>query len=77
MKTDPTQDDDRSPADFAKAVESLRQDMLCSAAGDGLGPFSEQHFLLALAALETAQRHLSLCYSFYAQECYNSEKRGW
>lgn len=52
--------DDRTPTDFKTAVEKLRCDMLCSSAGENLGPVAEQQYLLALAALETAQRHLAL-----------------
>lgn len=60
--------DDRIPSDFKVAVEKLRQDMLCSSAEEALGLVSGQHYLLALAALETARCHLELCTIHYIRE---------
>ncbi|UCC74353.1 MAG: hypothetical protein JSV86_07285 [Gemmatimonadota bacterium] len=45
----------------ASRVEALRRALLFEEPLDGIwNPRGEQHFLLALAALETAQRHLVL-----------------
>lgn len=53
---------------FAKAIELLRAAALfeCDYIAQRLNhcPIAEQHFLLALSALETAQRHATLA-SYY------------
>lgn len=46
--------------EVARAIDKLRKEILCSEAGEGLDPFSEQHFLAALDTLGLAQRHMEL-----------------
>ena len=55
-------------ADFTRAVEELRRDLLISDVEDSLGPLSEQHYLLAIGALDTAQQYLELAKLYLAQE---------
>ena len=46
-------------SEVISAIEALRHDVL-GGEWEGLEPMAEQEFLLALAALEMAQRHFSL-----------------
>lgn len=48
------------PEDLAKQIEALRHTALCDVDDSLLGPMSEQHYLLAIAALEQAQRYATL-----------------
>ena len=53
--------------EMARAIEKLRLDMLfgrvsAEAISAHLPGVTEQHFLLAIAALETAQRHMKLAH---------------
>lgn len=45
-------------------VEKIRADALFDGGDVVLGPFSEQHYLAALACLEQAKAHLRLCSIF-------------
>jgi len=57
-----------------RAVDRLRKEMLCGEVGEALGPFSEQHFLAAMAALDLAQRQLALAGCHYAREVQESSQ---
>lgn len=45
---------------LATSIEDLRMDTLCNVEDAGADPESEQYFLLALTALETAHRFMTL-----------------
>lgn len=63
MQTDITDDVAFTPEtlrDYAKRVEDLRHHFLFSLDDAGSDPFAEQHYLVALANLELAQRAFSL-----------------
>lgn len=49
---------------LAAQIEKLRSDLLYDDSDlvPQLGPMSEQNFLLALAALESAQRHMTIAH---------------
>jgi hypothetical protein len=51
-----------------KAVETLRGQLLFDGALDALPPITEQHYLLALSALEQAQRHLTLALYWFRRK---------
>lgn len=46
--------------DFAKMIEELRWYFLYDTDDAGADPYAEQEYLLALAAMEMAQRHFAL-----------------
>lgn len=46
--------------EFAQDIETLRHDILLDTDSAGADAESETHYLLALAALETAHRHFKL-----------------
>ena len=48
------------PDDLEKRVEELRNDALFDEGDTVLTPIAEQHYLLAVSALETAMRHFKL-----------------
>jgi hypothetical protein len=58
--------DDELPFDpdtldaLASRIERVRRDCLCDIDGAGAEAVAEQHYLLALAALDEAQRHARL-----------------
>lgn len=52
-------------ADLVRDLRRLR--LLCSKVGEGLSPFAEQHYLLALAQLEQAERSLRIATLHEAQ----------
>lgn len=54
--------------EYKKATEKLHSDIHSSneIKGEELGAFSEQHFLLALSALEQAKSHFQLAAYFAA-----------
>lgn len=45
---------------YAKGIETMREDFLFNTDGAGADLEAEQHYLLALSALDTAQRHMSM-----------------
>ena len=51
--------------EITQAIDSLRLSALFNDGDNdmtaGLDPYAEQHFLLAMTALDTAQRNMSLC----------------
>ena len=52
-------DESVNPAAMSARIEAMRHDFLC-ADERGLGPLSTQHFLLALSALDAAQRQMDI-----------------
>jgi len=52
-------------ADLVRDLRRLR--LLCSKVGEGLSPLAEQHYLLALAQLEQAERSLRIAKLHEAQ----------
>ena len=61
----------KGPDTFEEAIESinqLRTRLLCNELSDKVGMRSEQHYLLALAAMDAAQRHMELSAIEFASE---------
>ena len=51
-----------------KLINKLRTRLLCNELSDKVGMRSEQHYLLALAAMDAAQRHMELSAIEFASE---------